>query len=295
MKTSACTFIRNNTAGFCLWESMASWLPLVDEFVVLDLGSDDGTLELLEEAAGRNRKLRVLRGRFPTVDAGAFATLANDLIGGCRYDRVVYYQSDEVPHEHLLGMVRERLDAGADDLSFWRYQLGYNFQSEKWLPHVVHRVGVKGRFRFVGDGMNSDRFMEPPICSDYGGAYFLQWGQMHDRGEFRGRGYERQMILDVSLLGGFRDAIPARRRLHAPFWHEEPVIPYRREGERHDRQLQESDWVNEAARDPRWTRTESPFDLPRIMRWHVSRPRYDLRRDLFEAICRDDTAGMVGL
>jgi hypothetical protein len=291
---SGCAFIKDNQTGaFCLFESMASVLPLVSEYVVMDLGSTDGTAEALDAIAAHNPKVKVKRGGWPSTDANAFAVLANDLMHHhCENEVCWYHQADEVPHERLLRMVRDRFEAGADDLAFWRVQLGYNFQAPKWLPHVVHRVGRKGpRFNFVGDGMNTDRFMEPPICSDYGGGWFMRWGQMWDAEGVAGLApYMHQMVLDVSLVGGFRDNVVGRRAMHAPFWHEEPVVPYRREGERHDRQLRGPDWQAEAEADPRWTRADTPFDVPRVMRWHLGRTRYELRQELFDALCAGDEA-----
>lgn len=297
MPVSACVFVRDAfRGGFTIFESMASMLPLVDEFVVLDLGSGDGTLERLERIAERNRKVRLLRGRFPTVDAGAFATLANDLIDECRYDAVWYCQADEVPHQDLLKLLKPRLDAGEYDWTFWRIQLGYNFQEPRWLPHLVHRIGPKNNFHFVGDGMNTERVWGVNVCSSRNAGWFTKWGELYDKeGPDSLKPWIKEMILDISLLGAFRDIIPQRRRLHAPFWHEEPVIPYRLPGEKQDRQYKESDWVRIANADDRWRRTESPYDIPAILKWHISRPTYDLRADLFEDLCKGDTGRWIGL
>jgi len=285
---SGCCFVKDTFVGaFCIFESMASLLPLVDEYVVMDLGSTDGTLARLEQIAAANPRVKLKRGKFPTVDAGAFATLANDLMRDhCENDVCWYHQADEIWHQDLLRLTRDRFERGERDLSFWRIQYRDNFQRIKWHPHVVHRVGRKGkRFNFVGDGMNTDRSMEPPLCSDYDGGYFMRWGQMDKDGEFQGRGYERQMVLDVSLVGGFRDNIVERRALHAPFWHEEPHV----EG------IPASQWRARAMANPDWVAETSPYDLPFVMHWHLGRTRYELRDTLFEALCDDDTAGMVGL
>lgn len=93
------------------------------------------------------------------------------------------------------------------------------------------------------------------------------------------------MIMDVSLVGGFRDNIIERRILHAPFWHEEPTI----EGK------PASEWKKFALNNPDWTKTESPYNLPPIMRWHVGKTRYELRPELLEALKHNTTEGIVGL
>jgi glycosyltransferase involved in cell wall biosynthesis len=280
---SACVFIRDCFKGaFCLFESMACLLPFVDEFLVMDLGSSDGTLQILREIELANPRVRVVNGRFPVVDAGAFATLANDLIAMCQNERVIYFQADEIWHEDLLRLMEQKFQAGRFDLSFWRIQYRDNFQEVKWFPHFVHRVGYKDGFNFVGDGMNTDRYMAAELCSTYDGGWFTKWGEL---GQERIKPYVHEMITDISLVGGFRDNIVERRALHAPFWHEEPTI----EGK------PASQWKAEAEANLDWTKTESPYNLPWILRWHVGRTRYELRPELLDALKRDDTRGLVGL
>lgn len=280
---SACSFIRGCFEGaFCAFESMASLLPFIDEYIVLDLGSTDGTLFYLQQIANANKKVKLLQGTFPTVDAGVFATLANDLIALCKNENVIYHQADEVWHEDLLALMEQRFQRGEFDLAFWRIQYRDNFQKVKWFPQVVHRCGVKGRFNFVGDGMNSDRYLEPPICSDYGGEYFPKWGEMGQDGV---KPYVNQMILDVSLVGAFLENIPTRRALHAPFWREEPDI----EG------VPSSQWLRRERQNPDWTKTTSPYNIPHIMRYHIGRTRYELRKSLFDALYQDDTRKLLGM
>lgn len=290
---SACVFIYQNSAGFCLFESLASLLHLTSEFLVMDLGSDDGTFEILQDIAKANPKIKLISGSFPkqpdgTVDASAFAVLANDLIKMCQFDNVLYYQSDEVFHEDLLPLMEERFSKGIFDLSFWRIQYKHNFQAVKWFPHLVHRVGQKGpRFNFVGDGMNTDRTWDAKICSHYGGEYFPKWGGMGQEGI---KPYVNEMVTDISLIGAFRDTIPARRRLHLPFWHEEMTIP-----DFNGLHKSESVWIEEAKNDPRWTMTTSPYNLPRILKYHIGKTRYELRPELLEAIKNDTTRTFLGI
>lgn len=280
---STCVFIRDTfTGAFCLWESMATLLPFCDEFVVMDLGSIDGTRETLNEIAMTNPKVRLLSGEFPRIDAGAFADLANELIDKCRYDNVLYYQADEIWHPDLLRLMKAEFETGNFDLSFWRIQYRDNWQKVKWFPHPVHRVGQKGKFHFVDDGMTTDRTWAARLCSTYGGDHFMKWGEMGQEGI---KSYVNEMIMDVSLVGGFRDNIIERRILHAPFWHEEPHI----EGK------PASQWKEFALNNPDWTKTESPYNLPPIMRWHVGKIRYELRPELLEALKHNTTEALVGL
>ena len=265
--------------AFCTFESLHQLLPLCDEVLIMDLGSTDGTLEALQDIAYHNPKVKLIPGEFSYTDAGVFASLANDLMALCSNDRVLYWQSDEIWHEDLVQLMRQRFDNGEFDLSFWRIQYRDNFQKVKWFPHLVHRAGIRGNhlnegknnFEFVGDGMNTTRSWDAKICSSYGGEYFPRWGDMGQDGI---KPYVNEMITDISLVGGFRDNIPDRRRMHAPFWHEEPTI----EGK------QESQWYAEALGNDDWTRPESPYNLPDILKWHVGRVKYELRRELLEQL-----------
>jgi len=264
------------TGAFCLFESMASMLPLVEEFIVLDLGSTDGTFEALGRIARANKRVKLRRGEWPVIDAGAFATLANDLIDDCLYDKVLYYQADEIWHEDLLLRTEDYFSQGRFELAFWRIQYRDNFQLVKWFPHLVHRVGIKGQFNFVGDGMSSDRTWDAEICSEYDGSYFQKWHVFHQEGI---KPYVHDMIMDVSLVGAFRDNIAERRKLHAPFWHESDDI----ENKPPDQ------WLEQARANPAWTLPTSPYDMPAIMNWHVGRLRYELRPELLRALMDDTT------
>lgn len=285
MSISACCFVRDSIRGaYCIFESMASLLPFCDEMIIMDLGSTDGTMEALREIAQSNPKVRlVLRGEFPFTDANVFATLANELVNEwCRYDNVIYWQSDEIWHEDLLRLMAQRLEAGQFDLSFWRIQYGRNFSQVRWFPHLVHRVGKKGQFNFVGDGMTTDKTWDAKICSNYGGEMFPKWGELGNEGI---RPYTNEMITDISLLGGFLENIPDRRRMHAPFWHEQPDV----EG------LPANQWLERERQNEVWYKAESPFNLPAILRYHVGKVRYELRPELLEALKRDQAQEFLDL
>lgn len=281
---SAATFIRNNYVGaFCLWESMASFLPFVDDMAILDLGSNDGTRQTLGQIAAANPKVRVIDTHYSCQDAKAFADIANDCVAAWKHDHGIFWQADEIWHENLLAMMEEALDAGRYDLTFWRFQLKCNWQRMKWPPHVIHRVGTKGRFNFVKDGMNTDRYMEPPMLSNYDKGWFIRWGE-----EFKAD-YTKlpthEMVMDVSASGGFFDNIKMKRTLHAPMWHE-PVLV---DGEPYAR------WYGREVGNPDWSATSTPYDIPEIMRWHVGRRKYELREELLDALMADDTRRMLGL
>ena len=311
-KISICVFIRDNNEGaFGLWESMATLMPIADEFFVLDLGSTDGTYEILKGLAEKNKKIRLEQGTFPInpvtglIDAGSFAEIPNAMIPTCRNDLVMYYQADEIWHEDLLAIMVKRLNnlKGFRGLSFWRYQLMNNFQRMKWSPHLVHRVDYKDQFIFVEDGMNTGKVMDAEIVGQYGGEWFTRWGAEYGRGEFEtvddnGNLYiygtkkreitvgkyphelpTNEMILDISSIGGFLDNIVAKRKKHAPMWRESDEginiggRGYNLQG-----------WYKEQLKNDEWTRTDTPFNIPEIMRPLLGQKRYPIRQELLTKI-----------
>jgi glycosyltransferase involved in cell wall biosynthesis len=281
---SGCVFIKDTFKGaFCLFESMYQLLPLCDEFIVMDLGSTDGTLEALKEIEAHNPKVRIVHSNFYEQDAAIFAYLANDLIAMCNQPNVLYYQADEIWHEDLIKLTRKKLDYQTQHLqceelnySFWRVQLKYNFQRIKWFPHPVHRIGPKDSFEFENDGMNTGRTFEAEMISNWGIEHFMQWSDRYKRNPVALP--TNEMILDVSLTGGFIDNIPNRRRMHLPYWNEPDVMPADEEG------MSVDDWYNSQKDNQEWDLHSTKFNIPEIMRFHLGRRKYMLRDQLLEML-----------
>lgn len=278
MNLSGATFIRDTfTGAFCLFESMASWLSVCDDITVLDCGSTDGTLQVLQEISAANHRVKLVQTQFSRVDAGAFADAANDCVRSWQADSGVIWYADEIPHQHLLQMLQERMvqDAAMGkpyDYTFWSYQLKENFQAMKWPPHPIHRIGPKENFFLKDDGTNTDRVFGVEVISNWNQGWFSKWGT-----EF-GADYTQlptdEMIMDVSITGAFLDNIYDRCSLHAPMWHEQPNV----EG------TPASLWVQDQRDNPNWEKTDTPFNIPHIMRWHLGRSKYELRDELRQAL-----------
>ena len=278
---SGCVFIKDTFKGaFCLFESMYQLLPLCDEFIIMDLGSTDGTLEALKEIEAHNSKVKIVNSTFKKQDAGVFADLANELVAMCNYPSVLYYQSDEIWHENLVALTRQALDQGGRNLSFWRYQLKHNFQTMKWFPHPVHRIAPKDKFHFTNDGMNTDKVFDTTMVSNYDLEHFTQWGDRYKHNPVALP--TNEMILDVSLTGGFLDNIPDRRRLHLPFWHEGDVMPADEGGMGID------DWYKQERSRPAWRYKSTKFNIPEIMKYHLGKERYILRLMILETLKAGD-------
>lgn len=284
---SAVTFIKDTMKGaFCLFESMASFLPFVSDMVVLDLGSTDGTLEYLNEIAKNNSRVRIAHGSFTRNDASAFADVANQCVSLATHSNVLFWQADEIWHEELLLRMEDHFKRGIFDMSFWRFQLKENFQVMKWLPHPIHRVGPKDNFNFVDDGMNTDRAYGVTMCSDYNMGYFTKWGEVYGTGPKSYTLPTEQMVLDVSKSGGFIDNIRDRAVLHAPMWGT---------GKAEVDGTEINAWLRQQSGNPNWKKYDTPYIIPNIMRWHLGQPRYRLRDELFDALKNDTTRGMLGI
>lgn len=286
-KISAACFIRDNQVGaFCLWESLCTFLPLVDEYVILDFGSTDGTLELLFRLAKQNPKIKVHQRKFAEGEIARerekiFATMANEVIGLCQFDVILYHQADEIAHEDLIPKIQAELEKpiGEDwrGLSFIRYQLQENFQRMKWLPHVVKRFGLKKDFLFVGDGMNAEKYGDGILVGD---VPMCEWETLYK--ERYTEIPSNMMLLDVSMTGGFLENIEMRRKLHAPLWGESAEILYGVDGG--SANLKE--WMMRQRNNPNWTKRSSPFNIPAVMMGLVGETKYKARGELLAKIAR---------
>lgn len=282
---SGATFTKDTfVGGWPLFESIATLLPVVKNYVVLDMGSTDGTYEKLKEIEKTNPKIKVIQNKWSVVDAKAFADAANECITACECETVLFHQADEIWHQNLVNLMVADLEKGIKSMSFWRYQLRENLQVMKWMPHPVQRVGSKKELTMIKDGMNpqGDGFAAP-ICGSYDGGWFTRWGN-----EFTTQPTKlptNEMILDISQVGMFRDNIVKKRSLHAPMWHESNDI----EG------MSPDEWIKQQYLNPNWRKQDTPFNIPYIMRGLLGRPKYELRSTVLKGLLQNDTREVVGL
>lgn len=111
MKVSGFTFIRNAIElGYPIEESIASVLPICDEFVIAAGDSHDGTTELLERID--SPKIKLIHTRWDPalfVRGAIFAQQTNVALQACSGDWAFYIQADEVVHERDLAIIEVRL------------------------------------------------------------------------------------------------------------------------------------------------------------------------------------------
>lgn len=281
---SGCTFIRDAIKGaFYLFESMVTMLPVVDDMHIMDMGSTDGTLELLQDIAAHNARIHVhvkdYMSKWNTPCVLSYAS--NDVVAFAGHDNVLFWQADEIWHEHLIQTMLGMFEQGVFDMLFWRYQLRDNFQKVHWLPHIVYRSGPRDMFHWSGNSMNPDRMgAGAKACGGHGGGW-PQWSGKDPASIPAADIPMRDMILDVCSFGVPRDNMVYRRRLHYPLWvAAQPVFTI--EGKYPD------EWQQEANENPIWVRDTSPYDIPKIMHYHVGKVKYEVRPELLDALMEDE-------
>jgi hypothetical protein len=291
------TFIRDAfKGGFCLFESMATVLSIVDEFVIVDFGSTDGTLEVCEEIAKKNKRIKIYKRNWTKInDSSTFADAANECVSLCPTDAVLFYQADEVFHEKLASDILGAYKNKEYALNFERIQLSVNFNIVKWLPHACVRSIVKGKYSYAGDGMTvgnsgGTRMMcRNPVTGVAGASRQFPWHEPKPGLKFDSK---NPMALNaimaevfpwdeflVDTSSSFRDNQVGKKELHAPFW---------RESDKAIDGVERSEWVKRALANPVWTSKISPFPLPSIIKGLVGMTKYMLRDEIRESLEKDD-------
>ena len=293
---SACTWVSNALIGaWGLFEAMAMLLPVVEEIIVLDVESSDGTYDLLADIQRYNPRVRVVGGTFPYLDASAFVDVTNETIRSCANNIVLFFEADQIFHEDLVTCLPWYWGRGEYNLAFWVVQYERNFQRVKWFPHRFPMGGAKTEMVCIGDGVRTPQskaeqeYTGPPIptCSRYIGEmadWQREYPDVRDtavrrRAEEAIKPYLHDMVLDVSMTGWCLEDVPTRRRLHAPFYH----------GDTHLEGIPLEQWLEQERQNPEWTYTTSPFNLPVVVRYHLGKTRYTVRTELIKALQEDQT------
>ena len=146
MSISGFTFIHNAiAAGIPVFEAIIAVKPYVDEIVVVDMESDDGTTELLHKFG-----CKVIDGKWGSL-AGKTLSDAHALHEKCSGDTIVHFEADEVFDDKLIREVRKTINQGESQILVPRIQLEQNFQKMRWGPIWVHRVFKKGTVQKYGE------------------------------------------------------------------------------------------------------------------------------------------------
>lgn len=113
MKISAVTFIHNGLSmGYPFVEAASSVLPYVDEYVLVDCDSNDGTQNILAHMAETSPKFRLHRHPWPVARVGgrSIGEAQDDALAFCSHDWRWLVQADEVWWPESCDKLREVLD-----------------------------------------------------------------------------------------------------------------------------------------------------------------------------------------
>lgn len=241
VKVSGFSFVHNAlAAGYPLLEAVHSVLDYVDEMVIVDCQSDDGTRKLLERLG-----VRIIDGQWGNR-AGETLKAAHALHCQCAGDVIIHFEADEVFDRSLIKEINIEIEMGNHNLAVWRLQLEQNFQRCRWYPEPVHRVFPKGAVVKEGHTTNwhdKARVIEP------------KWGYLWD------------------ITNCFRDQWLKRNHQQANLWNEEPQ--YRRV----PIHFTHSELVPDVDRflsEPHWTWETTPFVIPEILRPLVGKTKYEV-------------------
>lgn len=258
------TYLYNGISqGYPFVEAIVSLLPLADELVIADAGSDDGTREWLAKIDNGNT-IRVYDVDKWTDGLGGrnhlrTASMCHDL---CRGDLILMTEGDEVWQESLVEATWQEINSnGSQYLTFWRYQLSFNFNRCFWYPEPgqhVERVFPRGSEVMRGDRdvmARSDKFRTQVVSNDHG--YI------------------------VDCRNNFRDCYLVREDTSEKVWGESK--PYIRRPPIHASykwDIPRDEFVSTDLNDDIWTWKHTIFDIPDILRYHLGKPKYEIRAEL---------------
>lgn len=240
---SGFTFVHNAlVGGYPIREAVKAVQPFVSEVVAVDMGSTDGTREVLESLG-----CRVIDGKWGTK-AEQTLKKAHALHTECKHENIIHFEADEVWDDFLIThIIWRRLKSAI----VHRIQVEQNFQRIRWAAHQVHRVFQRGTVTKAMDrGHTTDQHDEVQtiLSPEYG------------------------VIWDCSYV--FRDNHVERMKQNATLWNgEEPQ--YLRRTPQHFLEKPFADNLEKFLAEPQWTWKTSPFRLPDVLKPLVGKTRYE--------------------
>ena len=235
---SGFTFVHNAlSVGIPIRESINAVLPYVDELLVVDAQSTDGTKELVNNMVN----VRVIHTDWGT-DAGETLARLHALHTECKYDTILHFEADEVYDYFLLNRIKSQLHHKS--LAVYRIQVEQNFQRVRWYSELVHRVFKKGTVKKVGH--TTDKHDEAfAVNPEFG----LLW--------------------DVTNC--FRDNYMDRIQQQAKLWNGEPNQSFVPIHFKHST----IDYPDNFLDQPHWTFKTTPLDIPEILKPLVGKTKYE--------------------
>jgi len=134
--------------GYPFVESIASALPICDEFLISDGYSQDGTYEVIQKIAILNPKVKVFRDPWPNKkNVTVLTDVTNILRARCHCDYIFLVQANEVIHEQSAPLIKAfpKIFPQVDTFSFafiqfvdkYKFAEGFRLRLAKNYPRIV--------------------------------------------------------------------------------------------------------------------------------------------------------------
>lgn len=251
---SGFTFIHNALhGGYPIVEAIYAVLPYVDELLIVDMESTDGTSQVLSRLMENySGKIRVVPGVWTPGAAGRCLAAAHAMHEECQHEVVLHFEADEVFCRKLLDHVLSYIKAGVAMLNVPRIQVEQNFQRIREYVEYCNRVFVRGTV--CKDGRTTDAHNEA-VDLDVESGYL--W----------------------DCTNCFRDHWAGRIEQQAELWGELPQYRY---VPRHFLSKGHTvPCVEDFLSEPQWTYRNTPLAIPRVLKGLVGETTYNAYRLLW--------------
>jgi glycosyltransferase involved in cell wall biosynthesis len=257
---SGFTFIHNALeSGYPIIEAIRAVQPYVDEVVVVDMESADGTRELLEKIGNdfvnpygeQYAPIIIVDGRWGNK-AGETLREAHSKYIECSGDVIVHFEADEVYDDNLIKKIIGHIKTSKPEnchLSVMRLQLEQNFQRCRWYPEPTHRVfpRLSGARKH---GHTTDQHDRAFLLTEKNGYLW-------------------------DITNCFRDNWMARISKQSELWDKEPqyiMVPLHA---MHKVEVTEAEAQRWLSSGKHWTYTNTPFNIPEILKLLVGMVKYE--------------------
>lgn len=230
IKISGFSMIHNAVwGGYPIVQAIESVRPYVDEIVIIDMQSTDGTRDLLQNVT-------IIAGEWSN-EAGITLAKAHALHSECKGEIIIHFEGDEIWCPNLLNRAIKLIGRNWQDISVYRLQLEQNFQRCRWYPEPVHRIFPKNSVTKEGHTTNrhNEAFAIRP-----------EWGYLWDVTNCFRTTWLNRVKQQAELRGEFPNYLRVPLHATGKLWLEE-------------------DQIEEFLAQDLWAWSRSPFDLPDIL------------------------------